>query len=167
MLHIDRTRCTGCALCVDACPTGAISVQERAGVATIDPVLCTECLACVDVCPNGAIQHAKSSELVPAGEGKIVEGQVVERQMIPSPAPGPLIITRQQPGRLATLAGAALALVGNWLLPRAADALISAAEHRLSRGAHPVSPATSLHSGSRLLPRGGRGRQRRRRRRGR
>lgn len=171
MLYVDRATCAGYAACVDICPTGAISLDENDGVATINLELCNECLACLEVCPNGAIRRAESSELVPAGKGEIVKGQVIEGEVIPAPAASPLVATRQ-PGRLVTMAGTALTFVGSWLLPRAADALIGAVERRLTRGTNSDSPITSFRSGSRSSARQmrnggrGRGRQRRRRRRG-
>ncbi len=84
MLYVDHAQCTGCAVCVEACPTGAISLDEREDVATIDLALCNECLACLDVCPTGAIQRAESSELVPAVEGEVVEGEVVRGEVTPT-----------------------------------------------------------------------------------
>ena len=171
MIYIDRTTCAGCAVCVDICPTGAISLDEKEDVATIDQSLCTECLACLDACPTGAVRRAELSERVPAGEGEIVEGEVIESQMIPAPVSRPLVATRQ-PGRLAALASAALAFVGKWLLPRAADALVRRIEHRLAQGTNSATAATSPSSEDSSLSkqmgnaRGGRGRQRRRRRRG-
>jgi len=147
-------------------------MEEQTGVATINAALCTECLACVEVCPKGAIQQVQSTALVPAGRGEVVEGEVIDRQVIPVPSPAPLV-PAQAPGRLATLAGAALSFVGNWLLPRAADALVGAAERRLANRSNPAAPGTSLrfwdNTGQRPASggRGGRGRQRRRRRRGR
>jgi ferredoxin len=49
---VDEEECMGCALCLDVCPTGAISMN---GSAVIDPAKCTACLACVRQCPQGAI----------------------------------------------------------------------------------------------------------------
>lgn len=51
---VDRNECTGCGLCVDECPTEAISLDDE-GIATVNPEECTECGACVDVCPCAAI----------------------------------------------------------------------------------------------------------------
>lgn len=172
MLTIDLTLCTGCGTCVDTCPTGAISLDESEGMATIDPALCDDCLACVDVCPNDAIQRSESLELAPAGEGDIVEGEVIGREVMLAPEAGPPAMLRQ-PGRLATLAGTALSFVGSWLLPRAADALVDAVERRLTQGEDSALSTTPLRSGSQASMRrmgggrGGRPRQRRRRRRGR
>lgn len=51
---VDRNECTGCGLCVDECPSEAISLDED-GISTIDEDKCTECGACVDICPCVAI----------------------------------------------------------------------------------------------------------------
>jgi heterodisulfide reductase subunit A len=45
--------CTGCGLCITACPYDAIKVEE--GTAKVTEVLCTGCGACVSTCPCGAI----------------------------------------------------------------------------------------------------------------
>jgi len=124
---------------------------------------CRECLACLEVCPTGAIQQVTSSELVPAGQRQIAPEQVVE---------GEVIVARSS-GRLATLADAALTFVGQWFLPRAADALVGAVEQRLTRCIHSAPSGSSLDVKNRpSLPRLGQGKQspgyqRRRRRHGR
>lgn len=52
---IDPDRCTGCARCIDLCPTHAL--DQRAGKAQLRyPDRCTYCTACEDVCPEGAIE---------------------------------------------------------------------------------------------------------------
>lgn len=55
-VKIDESKCTGCGLCVDACPVKAITVDE---VAKIDQGLCAGCCVCMDECPNDAIYLAK------------------------------------------------------------------------------------------------------------
>lgn len=45
----DVLKCTGCNLCIDACPTAAISADH-----ITDPALCIKCCACVKACPASA-----------------------------------------------------------------------------------------------------------------
>ncbi|HEC82053.1 MAG TPA: 4Fe-4S dicluster domain-containing protein [Thermoplasmatales archaeon] len=49
---IDKDSCVACGVCVDACPSGAITVES---VAVVDESKCVDCGACVDACPSGAI----------------------------------------------------------------------------------------------------------------
>jgi len=50
---IDPSRCTGCGICQDVCPQGAVRVSR---VATIDIERCIGCGVCVQYCPQGAIR---------------------------------------------------------------------------------------------------------------
>jgi len=171
LLFLDGDRCTACGACVNACPTGAVALNEKTGVATIDAALCNRCLACLQVCPAGAIRQVEAHELVPVGESEIIEGQVIEDGTTLVPAHGSLTVSRT-PARLAVLASTALTTFGQWLLPRAADALVGAVERRLARGPGQGSSATPLRLGNRTTARrpgdgaAGRGHRRRRRHRG-
>ncbi len=55
MPQINRTKCTGCAKCVESCPTQALG-QVAGKAMLVRPDLCTYCTACEDVCPVGAIE---------------------------------------------------------------------------------------------------------------
>lgn len=53
--------CTGCEMCVDACPYDAISLV--AGKASVNEVLCQGCGSCVGVCVRAAIDVKNVSQL--------------------------------------------------------------------------------------------------------
>lgn len=140
MLDIDRTLCTGCGVCVDVCPTGAISLDEE-DISRIDLALCNGCLVCLDACSNGAIKRVESSELTPVVEGEIVESGVTPTQIIRFPR------TLGRSNQLAALTGTALSFVGSWLLPRATGALLGVIERRLA-GRSALSPRSFLLRGN-------------------
>jgi ferredoxin len=50
---VNRLKCTGCGICVDACPLEAIELRDDK--AEVDEDTCADCGACVDECPNDAI----------------------------------------------------------------------------------------------------------------
>ena len=52
---VNACKCTGCGLCVDVCPFGAIDVST--GDAVVNEALCKGCGGCVVTCPSGAIQQ--------------------------------------------------------------------------------------------------------------
>ena len=51
--QVDTEKCTGCGLCIDACPVEAIKLEDDK--AKVDEDLCTDCGAGVDECPNDAL----------------------------------------------------------------------------------------------------------------
>lgn len=60
--RVDTTKCPdGCRACAEACPTDAISVDER-GLA-LDLGRCLFCTDCVQACPEGAIRYSQDHRL--------------------------------------------------------------------------------------------------------
>jgi ferredoxin len=57
MAYKITDECAACGVCIDECPTEAIS--EGDPIYVIDPEKCSDCAACVDVCPTGAIVPAE------------------------------------------------------------------------------------------------------------
>ena len=53
---IDAQRCTGCARCVELCPTHAVELRG-ATAAIARPEDCTFCEVCESYCPSEAIQR--------------------------------------------------------------------------------------------------------------
>lgn len=51
-VSINTDECLACAVCVDECPNGALSIEEAC---VVDADACIDCGACVDVCPVNAI----------------------------------------------------------------------------------------------------------------
>ncbi len=51
---IDESICSGCGTCVDLCPFGAITKNER-GIAQVDSVVCKGCGICAAHCPENAV----------------------------------------------------------------------------------------------------------------
>ncbi len=50
---VNRARCTGCGMCGEVCPVGAINVTTYA--AYVNEERCTGCGICVEYCPQGAL----------------------------------------------------------------------------------------------------------------
>lgn len=155
MVYVDEARCTGCGLCTDVCPTGAISVVN--GVARVEQSLCRECEVCLSACPNGAILALRE----PAG----AEKPVPVRAPVPSPIPTRPVAPAPRPsGGVWPWLGVALGFVGREVVPRVAAFL----GNRGQRSRPTVTPYRAISTpGRRSYGERGGGRRSRRRRRGR
>ena len=54
MIVIDKERCNGCRMCVDACPEEALGLVQKKAV--VNHAACAQCGTCIDVCPENAIE---------------------------------------------------------------------------------------------------------------
>jgi ferredoxin len=53
MIYVDRDKCDGCGLCVDACPHSALKLVD--GAVEVDLDRCQETGTCLEICPRGAL----------------------------------------------------------------------------------------------------------------
>ena len=54
---VDTERCSGCGICIAACPYEARIMDPVEHVATVKEILCEGCGACISACPSGASQQ--------------------------------------------------------------------------------------------------------------
>lgn len=67
---VNKKRCVGCSVCVDACDYNARILDAKSKVAQVNEALCQGCGACVVACPSGASQqkgYEKSQMLAALG----------------------------------------------------------------------------------------------------
>ena len=56
MIEIDREKCTGCALCINACAEGALAIDDENKANVVNEIFCDGLGACLDVCPEDALK---------------------------------------------------------------------------------------------------------------
>jgi heterodisulfide reductase subunit A len=54
---VDEDLCSGCKVCISACPYDAREFDEKEGIVRVNELLCEGCGACVASCPSGATQQ--------------------------------------------------------------------------------------------------------------
>jgi ferredoxin len=55
MPWVDKDKCTGCGICIEECPVGAISMENEK--AEINMNECIRCGKCHEICEEKAVRH--------------------------------------------------------------------------------------------------------------
>ncbi len=73
---VNAEQCSGCRICNNLCPFGAISFLADRAVSEINPALCQGCGTCVAACPAGAISgsHFTNTQIMSQIEGILMVG---------------------------------------------------------------------------------------------
>ncbi len=63
LLSVDDSKCIQCETCIEACPSGIISIDEKSATPVISEemaALCLHCGHCVAICPTASLTHQSS-----------------------------------------------------------------------------------------------------------
>ena len=65
---VYMTRCDGCGMCVDICPSDIMHIDKTLRRAVnIEPNMCWECYSCVKACDQNAIDARGYADFSPLG----------------------------------------------------------------------------------------------------
>jgi formate hydrogenlyase subunit 6/NADH:ubiquinone oxidoreductase subunit I len=90
---IDRATCTACGDCVDACPSGCLSLVEGMEVPLVDAGACVRCGRCVIACGEEAVSLAGPDDLASYSRSDLVLDGSAPREVEMGPAPSRLYRT--------------------------------------------------------------------------
>lgn len=89
--RINEERCSGCRICNNLCPYGAIDYLEDLKVSRVNPALCKGCGTCVAACPSQVIegQHYTFDAIMSQIEGILWDVQADGERVRAEPEPVP------------------------------------------------------------------------------
>ena len=63
--EVDVSLCTGCGICEEICPFGALKLDKDRGTMSVNEVVCKGCGSCNAICPSGAIsiKHFRDKQI--------------------------------------------------------------------------------------------------------
>jgi DNA-directed RNA polymerase subunit D len=79
VVTIDRTKCKGSAVCVEACPKKILALKDKKLIVT-SLWDCSMCRLCQELCPNGAIEisyNDRNSMLTVETTGSLTNSELV------------------------------------------------------------------------------------------
>ena len=99
LIDISTDTCTGCTMCAQVCPTGALAAADSRDRVTIsfDPAKCSGCAQCIPLCPEldrGAISLQTRVDLTALAQGRttLIEAGTVRCELCGGPiAPAPML----------------------------------------------------------------------------
>ena len=140
-IRVNHAQCTGCGICIDICPSTAISLVN--GIAEIDIFACTLCQKCVKDCPVGAISIVELPQIVDIKSMQFSENlEVIEAEPISSSAQRSIV--------------SIMAYMGSKVIPRLIDLFFSKYEQRSRGKLKPIDD----HLHKNIKPQSNSGRQR-------
>ncbi len=74
----DADGCTGCGLCVDACPVNALRMVN--GVPVVDQDWCIGCGVCAVPCPASAVRLVRKGEALPPKDFQTLHHQILKER---------------------------------------------------------------------------------------
>ena len=135
-IYIDPNLCTGCGVCVNACPKQALSLFASKAVVNIN--LCDSCKLCKSVCPEGAISFIPDYVAVVEKDSSFMTDTDHDKSIAEEKSP------------MIGLIGSFLTFVTQRLTPIVMDSILDRLDHQstLSNEMKPSSESTKQEYGN-------------------